>query len=73
MSLRKSKCWYSNNCLHLFKARCSITTLYLCLLATGGSTVVEHLAYNVEIKGSYPAGTGGAKNVIVLITAYFLA
>ncbi len=24
MSQSKSKCWYSNNCLHFFKARCSI-------------------------------------------------
>jgi hypothetical protein len=24
MSLSKSKCWYSNNCLHFLKVRCSI-------------------------------------------------
>jgi hypothetical protein len=27
MSLSKSKCWYSNICLHFFKAHCSIRTI----------------------------------------------
>jgi hypothetical protein len=40
MSLSKSKCWYSNNCLHFFKVCCSIVN--------DASKVVSEWCHNLE-------------------------
>jgi hypothetical protein len=46
MSLSKNKCWFSNNCLQFFKARCSIT---YCLLACVNTTLRKIVGNTVNI------------------------
>ncbi len=36
MSRSKSKCWYSNNCLHFFECAVPLGHFYFCHTAQGG-------------------------------------
>ncbi len=55
MSLSKSKCWYSNNCLHFLKCAVPLkTSQQMFKVANGGGTVVEHSPHHSKVEGLSP-------------------